>query len=270
VPLFNSLTPSGDSQGARLLVDEPSPGVALLTISNPGKSGAIDAHIINQLATTFAELEAGCVILTGVGNAFSSGCDLDQFASASTPDDAYRLVSEQFEPALELIAAYAYPTIAAINGHAIGAGLELALACDLRIGAADCRFGMPPAKLGLVYSRAGMRRFVDTIGAARTRELFLVGDPIDAATAMHWGLLHRLVTADELTKAASDLAEKVAAHAPLAQRGNKRVIDAVTGDHLPESDRTLDELRIASFRSQDFGEGVRAFAEKRAPRWSAR
>ena len=132
---------------------------------------------------------------------------------------------------------------------------------------------MPPAKLGLVYSHTGLRRFIDAIGAARTRELFLLGRYIDAPTALSWGLVTRVASAAELETQALALASELAGNAPLSQRGNKRVIAALLdarGELEPGLEAELIELRRASFASQDMREGMRAFAEKRAPRWSGR
>jgi enoyl-CoA hydratase/carnithine racemase len=129
---------------------------------------------------------------------------------------------------------------------------------------------MPPAKLGLVYSHTGLRRFIDAIGATRTRELFLLGRYIDAPTALSWGLVNRIATADELHAIGLDLAGELAANAPLAQRGNKRVIAALLAaeSKLPAKvERELIELRRASFASEDLREGMQAFAEKRPARW---
>lgn len=261
------------SSHGRLLIDEPAPGVARLTISNPEKRGALDAGILEALATRLPELDARCVILTGEGRTFSAGYDIAGLPAGTLAGAAERLVDVPFAAALAAVADYPYPTIAAINGHAIGGGLELALCCDLRMAAEPATLGMPPAKLGLVYAPGGIRRFLDVIGAARTRELFLVGRRIDARTACTWGLVGSIVGAEELSEAAVALAGEVAANAPLAQRGNKRVIAAVLearGALGPEVERDLAELRHAAFGSEDFAGAVRAFAEKRTPDWQGR
>ena len=260
--------------GGRLLVDEPAPGVARLTISNPAKRGALDHAILDRFTSTLAEVDARCVIITGEGGTFSAGYDIgDLRGNSQFADEADRLVANPFAAALDAVEDYPYPTLAALNGHAIGGGLELALACDLRIAAPTIALGMPPAKLGLVYSHTGIRKFIDTIGAPRTRELFLVGRRIDARTAREWGLVNTIAEERRLADEAVELATEIAANAPLAQKGNKHVISAVLRAQAamdPDTERELNELRRACFASEDFREGVRAFAEKRPPRWQGR
>ncbi len=261
------------SSSSRLLVDEPAPGVARLTISNPGKRGALDHAILDGFTTVLPELDARCVIITGEQTTFSAGYDIGDLPDSVFAHEAERLVAHPFAAAIEAIEVYPYPTIAALNGHTIGGGLEVAISCDLRIAVGTIALGMPPAKLGLVYSHTGIRKFIDIIGAARTRELFLVGGRIDARTAHTWGLVNKLVEPERLADEALELAKEIAANAPLAQTGNKRVIRAVLDAEAqldPEVERELIELRRACFSSEDFREGVHAFAEKRPPRWRGR
>jgi enoyl-CoA hydratase/carnithine racemase len=257
----------------RLLVDEPEPGVARLTISNPGKRGALDHAILDAFASTMPDLDARCVIVTGEESTFSAGYDIGHLSDELLAEEAEKLVAHPFAAAIDAVEAYPYPTVAALNGHTIGGGLELALACDLRIGASTIAMAMPPAKLGLVYSHTGIRKFIDTIGAPRTRELFLVGRRIDARTAREWGLVNAVAEPGKLAEEALSMAVEIAGNAPLAQLGNKRVIRAVLdsqGKLEPGVERELIELRKACFSSEDFREGVRAFAEKRPPRWQGK
>ena len=254
-----------------LLLDHPADGVARLTISNPPKRGALDHTILDAFASTVPQLEARCLIVTGQDNHFSAGYDLAGLERESTPDEAESLVAHPFTAALAALESYPYPTVAALTGHTIGGGLELALACDLRIAAGDIALGMPPARLGLVYSHTGLRKFLQAIGPARTRELFFTAKRIDARTAHRWGLVNDL--AEDVPAAALELAQEIAGLAPLAQRGNKRVIGALLdADHAldPTVERELIELRRACFASEDFREAVSAFAEKRPPQWRGR
>ena len=254
-------------------MDEPAPGVTRLTISNPDRRGALDHPILDAFASTMPGLDARCVIVTGQDSTFSAGYDLAGLPDGVMAEEADRLVAHPFTAAIDAVEAYPYPTLAVLNGHTIGGGLELALACDLRIAGESISLGMPPAKLGLVYSHTGIRKFIDVIGAARTRELFLVGRRIDAPTAHAWGLANRVAADDELEQRALELAAEIAANAPIAQRGNKQVIRAVLAAEAaldPGVEQELLDLRRASLGSEDFGEAVRAFADKRPPVWRDR
>jgi enoyl-CoA hydratase/carnithine racemase len=260
----------------KLLVDEPAEHVARLTISNPAKRNALDHPVLDAIAEALDGLAAGgvrCVIVTGAQGMFSAGYDIGDIPDDVFAVEAERLVAHPFTRAIETLERYPHATVAALGGHTIGGGLELALACDMRIAAAPIKLGMPPAKLGLVYSHTGLRKFIDTIGAARTRELFLRGRNIDADTALSWGLVNEVVADDRLETASLELATELAGNAPLSIAGNKRVIAALLeaeGRLDPDIERELIELRRASFASEDMREGVRAFNEKREPRWRGR
>jgi enoyl-CoA hydratase/carnithine racemase len=269
-----SITPR-ELAGGKLLIDEPSGGVVRLTISNEAKRNALDHPILDAITATLTELSSGesgarCVLITGAHGMFSAGYDIGEIPEEEFEERAERLVAHPFTEAIDALQAFPYPTLAVLPGHTIGGGLELALACDLRVAKDAIKLGMPPAKLGLVYSHTGLRRFIDAIGATRTRELFLLGSYIDAPTALAWGLVNRLAPADELEAVALAVANELAGNAPLSQLGNKRVIAALLQAEatLPEDvEQELIELRRASFASQDMREGMQAFAEKRQARW---
>jgi enoyl-CoA hydratase/carnithine racemase len=163
--------------------------------------------------------------------------------------------------------------IAALNGHAIGGGLELALTCDIRLAARGVKVGMPPAKIGLIYSHTGLKKFLDICGPAHTAELFYVGRNVDADRGREMGLVSRVVDPDQLEAEAAGMAAEIASNAPLSLTGNKRMIRTLRAhaDALPEEvERELVELRESCFRTEDFLEGVRSFSEKRAPVWRGR
>ncbi|HET6548716.1 MAG TPA: enoyl-CoA hydratase-related protein, partial [Solirubrobacter sp.] len=204
-------------------------------------------------------------VVTGAGGVFSAGYDIGDLEPARLVEEAAELLTHPFEAALAAVDAVPVPVVAAMDGHAFGGGLELALACDLRVCAAGAKLGMPPARLGVVYSATGLRRFVDAIGAARTRELFLTARPVSAEVALAWGLVNEV--AEDVAARAVELASEIAALAPLSVRGNKRVLRALDPPLDPEVEAELRALRDAAFRSDDFAEGVRAFIEKRQPRW---
>ncbi len=259
--------------GGKLRLDHPAEHVARLTIDNPAKRNALDHEILDAFAATLPGLDARCLLVTATGPVFSAGYDIGNLPREEFADRAEALVAHPFHEAIEALDAYPFPSVAVLNGHAIGGGLELALSCDLRVASEEAKLGMPPARLGLIYSHTGLRKFVDAIGAPRTRELFFTARNVSAGTALGWGLVNEVVTSDELEERGIRYAERIAAHAPLSLSGNKRALRellAAEGELDPEVERELVELREACFRSEDFFEGVRAFAEKRAPRWQGR
>src|SRR5262245_29568326 len=170
-------------------------------------------------------IEIRCVLITGNGRAFSAGYDLAAIPADSFESEAEALVAHPFPAALDAVAAHPWPVIAAINGHALGGGLELALTCDLRICAGRAKLGMPPAKLGLIYGHTGLARFIDAIGVPRTKELFLTGRNLNAERAERIDLVHEVVDDGELEAASLRLASRVAANAPLSLKGNKHAIE---------------------------------------------
>jgi enoyl-CoA hydratase/carnithine racemase len=271
----SSSAPPRELADGKLLIDEPADGVLRLTISNPAKRNALDHPILDAISATLGECSAPgsgarCVVVTGAHGMFSAGYDIGEIPDEEFEERAEKLVAHPFTEAIDALEAFPLPTLAVLPGHTIGGGLELALSCDMRLAQDGIKLGMPPAKLGLVYSHTGLRRFIDAIGAARTRELFLLGRYIDAPTALSWGLVNRVATPEGLEALALELASELAGNAPLSQRGNKRVIAELLraeGAVDPAVEEELVELRRASFASADLREGMRAFAERRPPLW---
>jgi enoyl-CoA hydratase/carnithine racemase len=246
--------------------------VRILVIENPAKRNALDFQALEELEAACAAAAADrvrCLVLRGAGDeAFSSGFDLAEMGLTSRhglrPDEAV-------ERAADALSAVPCPTLAFLNGSAIGGALELAATCDLRVAREGAALGLPPAKLGVVYPEGGIRRFLGLVGAARTRELFLVGRPIDAQTALAWGLVNRVAPAADAEAEALNLAAEIAANAPLAVQGMKRILQLLEGTHergLSAEERTeIAGLRRRAFESQDILEGRRAREERRAPRF---
>ncbi len=275
-----------------LLIDTPADGVLRLRLSNPAKRGALDHPLLDAIAAEIDGLDPSvrCVILTGETGVFSSGYDIgdippSQFAALAEP-----LVAHPFSSAVEALDRCEVPVVAGLSGHTIGGGLELALCCDLRVARADIKVGMPPAKLGLIYSHTGLMRFLDVVGEARTRDLFLRGKYIDAAKAEVWGLVNEVVPvpdhalgqpddviaaahAKALDDATLAVAIELAGNAPLSVRGNKRVLRTILSERralASEVEAQLIQERKDCFASEDFVEGVRAFAERRPANWQGR
>jgi enoyl-CoA hydratase/carnithine racemase len=273
---MSSSSSSSDLASGRLRLDRPAEAVARLTLDNPEKRNPLDHEVLDAIASTLPELAGGietrCVVITGRGPAFSAGYDIAAIPEDSFERDAEALVAHPFHAAMEALSRHPYPVVAAINGHCLGGGLELAVRCDLRICARGAKLGMPPAKLGLIYSHTGLERFIDVLGVARTKELFLTGRNLDAEYAERIGLVNEVVDPDLVEETSLALASEIAANAPLAMTGNKHAIETIAraGGLTPEQEEELVELRRSCFASEDFREGIRAFGERRRPDWRGR
>jgi enoyl-CoA hydratase/carnithine racemase len=262
--------------GGKVVLDRPAEAVARLTIRNAAKRNALDHDILDAIAEAMPQLDDGietrCVLIAGSDGMFSAGYDIGGIPDEVFAEEAERLVAHPFSRAIEAVEAFPFPTVAVVNGHALGGGLELALACDLRLAAKGSKLGMPPAKLGLIYSHTGIQLFLETIGAARTRELFFTGRNIDADRAEHIGLVNWAVAAEEIDSQSVALAAEIAGNAPISLKGNKEIIGRLLGFRRldPAEEKAVIDLRLSSFRTEDFREGVRAFGEKRKPAWRGR
>ena len=258
-----------------LLVERRGP-IHTLTFNRPQQRNALSQGMLEGIQQFFAGLtadgDARVVVLRGAGGkAFSSGSDFADLRRAqergimpSGPDDP-------FEHALAALAACPLPVIALIEGFAVGGGCALAAASDIRIAGQGARLGMPPARLGLLYSQNELQPFLDLIGPGRTRLLFFSGRLFSAETALRFGLVDEVLPDDEVEAYTYELAEEIATNAPLTIRNTKRVLRHLTRRPLaqPELDEIADLVRQTQ-ASEDFQEGQRAILEKRPPRFQGR
>ncbi len=255
---------------ARRIAAEDRGPVRILTLDNPQKRNAFDFESLRELeAACAAAARDGvrCLVFRGGGGqAFCSGFDIDAMddGGGDRPDLAV-------ERAMEAVEAVPCPTIAFLNGSAFGGGCELAVTCDLRVAREGVLLGMPPAKLGVVYAAAGLRRFAALVGPARAREMFFTGRPVAADRALVIGLVDRLVPAEAAESETLGLAEEIAQNAPLAVQGmtrNLRLLEAAHERGLTETERDeISALRSRAFESADLREGRAAWAERRPPRF---
>ncbi len=250
---------------------DPDLGVAIVTIDRPEALNALDARVLADLAAVFQRLDAdpACrvIVLTGAGTkAFAAGADIKAMASA-TP--------ETIGPAggfehWATLAGVGLPLVAAVRGFALGGGCELALLCDLIVAGDDATFGQPEIKLGVIPGAGGTQRLTRAIGKARAMELILTGRSIDAREAERWGMVSRVVPAEEAVDRALELAGRIAAMPPLAVRSAKAAVNAAAELPLNEGLARERGLFFELFSTDDQREGMAAFAEKRPARWTGR
>jgi enoyl-CoA hydratase len=244
--------------------------VAVLTIDHP-PANAVSRAVIAGLRDAVAEIGAAgsgvrAAILTGAGEKFfAAGADITEFQSAGAESIA---TGQTLTLEMERCPV---PLIAAVNGIAFGGGCELAMACDVRIAAANARFGQPEINLGIMPGWGGTQRLPRLIGAGRAMPLLLTGDPIDARTALEFGLVTAVVEPGELREAALALAATIATRAPLAVAAAKRaVVEGLDQAGIAEALAVERREFTALFATEDAGEGVAAFLGKRAPEWRGR
>jgi enoyl-CoA hydratase/carnithine racemase len=250
--------------------------VGLALIDRPERRNALNADLCAEMSRHIAEHpDLGAIVIGGSGDrAFCAGADLGQRAEDTDAGGLEHGGGDTFRPAFERllddIEAYRSPVIAAVNGAALGAGMQLAVACDLRVVAPGVKFGIPAGRLGVVISAANVRRLVLVVGQPTARDVLLTARTLDFDAAERVGLVQRK-GADAVAVAIA-LAEEIAALAPLSVEGHKRALNAVS-DAGRITDADLEELAAresAAFSSRDLQEGLAAFAEKRPPAFEGR
>ncbi len=257
-----------DESGIRV---ERRGDVDVVTIDRPAARNALTHASFAALRRAVTDTTARCLVVTGAGTAFCSGDDVKQVMGGGDGRPAEKLAaSPRLTPAGEALLTTDVPTVAAVNGPAIGWGMELALMCDLRVASEAARFGAAFVLRGLCCDVAGLARLASLVGREHATELLLTGKVIDAAEALRIGLVSRVVPPADLMPTALGLADAVAANPPLAvariKSGLRRALDPDWHDLGTWVSRTLAEL----FTTEDHKEGVRAFLEKRPPRYVGR
>ena len=261
-----------------LLLVETKNSVCTLTLKRPEKKNSLSPELVETLLEKLGELATDdtirAVVMTGFGDhAFCSGYDIRSLPTQPGEDVREKLKTlNPVESLFKSIVNFPYPVIAMINGLAFGAGCELSICCDIRIGAENIRMGMPPAKFGLVYPWSGLQRFIQVIGLKNTREIFFTGRTYGGIRLKEIGLVDYLVPRDELETCTYQMAEEIAANAPLALKGTKRVLNLLVEAVHPDKSnmQEAESITETAFLSEDIREGQMAFLEKRKPRFKGK
>jgi enoyl-CoA hydratase len=259
------------------LVIEENERTCTIIFNRPEKRNSLTPEILLQVGSELNRLKAEhkvrCVIIRGSGDkAFSSGYDIS--AIGKIKDDMMRdyMDNHPLIIASSAIERFPYPVIAMLNGHAFGGGLELAVTCDLRISADHALFGMPPAKLGVVYTYSGIRKFINLVGLGYAKELFLVGKNIDAHRAEKIGLVNYVLPQSELDEFTYKLASEISENAPLSMSTMKEMMNSWQRNQLmnEKDEASVKDMILKVQESEDYKEGQRAFSEKRKPNFKGR
>jgi enoyl-CoA hydratase/carnithine racemase len=247
--------------------------IGWLIFNNPERRNAVSIDMWQAIPPALEDFERDAnirvVVLAGAGDkAFISGADISQFEKQRSSKEAVQRYEDISEAAQAKLAGFEKPVIAMIRGYCLGAGVNVANSCDLRIAADDARFGIPAGKVGLGYRATSMQKLVDTVGAPFAREIMLTARQFTAAEALKMGLVHHVVPVSELEPFTRKLCEDIAGNAPLTLRAAKRTIREVSKrDYDVELTRSW--VREC-FESEDYAEGRRAFMEKRKPQFRGR
>lgn len=246
--------------------------VVVLTLNRPDKRNALNGQLrcglLGALDTAARDTEVRAIVLTGAGDkAFVAGADIGEFEGRS-PVDQYRVMKAP--TIFDAVERIAKPVIAAINGYCLGGGMELALACDIRLASTAARFGQPEVNLGIIPGGGGTQRLPRIVGLGAAMKLILSGDMVDAAEALRLGMVEEVLAPEELMPRAVKLAETIASKSPVAVAAAKEATRAALSLPLPEGLKLETALFQLCFASEDKAEGVRAFLEKRAASFPGR
>ena len=257
-----------------IVITEDHGPVRHVVLNRPEKRNALNDELIEGLREAFlgaaADPAVKAVVLRGEGPMFSSGMDVGGLAALAADPAALRAVRRPILEAWNLLEEMAKPTIAQIHGACIGGAMELVLACDLRVMAADAIIGMPETRVGLVPDVGGSSRLPAVVGLGRAKEMIMASKLIDGTEAERIGLVNRVAPAEGLEGATDQLVGELLACAPVAVGLAKRVLDAAAKPALAATLELEVALQQICAATEDFGEATRAFAEKRQPEFSGR
>jgi enoyl-CoA hydratase/carnithine racemase len=242
---------------------------ATIRLNRPRHRNRLQAEDLGELLRLFDRIETDpairVLVLTGTGRAFSAGYDLNSVAERATSANEQQSAGSAFEVVVNRLEDLGVPTICRLNGGVYGGSTDLALACDFRIGVDTAEMFMPAARLGLHYYRSGIKRYVSRLGADNAKMLFLTAARIGAPEMLRIGYLTAMVPEELLDEEVDQLATILAGNAPMAMRGMKRAINEFACGTLDED--AADLRHRESMRGDEIKEGIKAFAEKRAPRF---
>lgn len=244
--------------------------VTLVTLNRPQALNALNSTILAELLDAMRAFDAddtqGCAVITGSAKAFAAGADIKEMQAQSFAD----MYATDFFAGWDVFTRTRKPVIAAVAGFALGGGCELAMMCDFILAADSARFGQPEIKLGVTPGMGGSQRLARAVGKAKAMEMCLTGRMIDATEAERAGLVARIIPANDLVDEAIRTAQAIAAMAPLAVKANKEMVNAAFETTLTQGVQFERRLFHALFGTQDQGEGMAAFVERRPGKWTGR
>jgi methylmalonyl-CoA decarboxylase len=248
--------------------------VGHVAFSNPKRRNALGMGLLAELAEAFGRLRerrTPVVVLSASAGSpcWSSGADLAEIEKSGHDPLSYE---SPLERALRAVEAFPGPVIAMVRGGVWGGACDLALTCDMAVGDPSAAFAITPVKVGIPYNASGILHFINRLGLNRAKEMFFTAEPVDARRALEFGILNHLVPSEDLEAFTFRLARKVAAHSALSVAVIKEQFRILSGAHplIPETFERVEQLRRTVFESHDYAEGIRAFLEKRAPRFLGR
>lgn len=256
-----------------IIVARRTPSIAVVTINRPARRNACNLAAWRDLDRSFAELsrdrDVRLVILTGAAGHFCAGADISEFSSARADSEAGAAYDRAVEACYAAIEALPQPSVAAISGTCVGGGCALALCCDFRIAHRDARFGIPAAKLGVVYSIGECERLVSLVGLANAKRILYGGEIVDAARAAEMGLLDEIIEGDPIEGTIA-FAGSMIGNAPLSIAGAKLILGSIARGRLERNAAGIEALTRQALDSADAKEGPKAFMEKRRPNFVGR